>query len=265
MLPLIVALFWLAVLTPWAVNKFRNRRSDKSIDHFHAEHEVMSRQSYSVAPARRLDEAYLYEEYAYEPLHEPERSRPRLTVVHDDDTYSTLEGRGSWEDWDRDYDYDEPRTIGVPPSPHSARRYAAYANAPAPATPRGYADFEPLRATTPRPLGVSMRVRRTRILGGLSVVALLTSGLALLVGLALLQYLAVLAWVGVAFYVAVAVVAVTQGYLEVSSLLGRRVGVLRGGAVLDTDEPADDEDYEDEGSRGEVGQWRRERPRYALG
>ncbi len=67
MLALIVALFWLAILAPWAVVKFRNSRAEKSIDSFHVEHERLSRQGYSVAPVRRLDDAYLYEEHSYEP------------------------------------------------------------------------------------------------------------------------------------------------------------------------------------------------------
>jgi len=136
MLALIVALFWLAILAPWAVVKFRNSRSEKSIDTFHAEHEVLSRQGYSVAPARRLDDAYLYEEHAYEPDHEPARSRPHLTVVHDNDTYSTLESRLTWDEWERDYDFDQPHpqatsTTALP----GHHRYAAYAIAPAPQGP----------------------------------------------------------------------------------------------------------------------------------
>src|ERR1019366_2483074 len=112
MLALIVALFWLAILAPWAVVKFRNSRSERSIDTFHAEHEVLSRQGYSVAPARRLNDAYLYEEHA-------------------DDTYSTLESRLTWDEWERDYDYDQPLTLSTStPAQRGDNRYAAYASAP---------------------------------------------------------------------------------------------------------------------------------------
>lgn len=269
MLALIVALFWLAILAPWAVVKFRNSRSEKSIDTFHAEHEVLSRQGYSVTPARRLDEAYLYEEHAYEPEHEPARSRPHLTVVHDDDTYSTLENRSTWDEWERDYDYDEPRTIGAPTSaPYGRNRYAAYASVPAPrgayaTVAPGVPDYGYIDA----PRGASMRVRRNRIFVSLSASALVTTGLNLLIGLSLLQYLAILSWVGVVAYVAIALFAVSQGYLEVSSLVGRRATeyAVAGEEEAPTyeDEVYDgDEAYE---SASDIDQWRRESRRYALG
>ncbi|HEY5303486.1 MAG TPA: hypothetical protein VIJ86_05470 [Acidimicrobiales bacterium] len=233
MLALIVALFWLAILIPWGIVKFRNSRSEKSIDSFHAEHEVLSRQAYSVAPARRLDDAYLYEEYAYEPEHAPERSRPRLTVVQDDDTYSSLESRVTWDEWERDYDYDEPRMIGTGPD-HGHHRYAAYASAPSPyaSAPAPYASApapyvraaQPQRATPSHqdPIRVSMMVRRRRIFACLTVSAIVTTGLDFLVGLSLLQYLAVLSWVTLVAYVAVALFAVSLGFIAASSLVGRR-------------------------------------------
>jgi len=267
MLPLIVALFWLALLAPWAVVKVRNSRAEKSIDHFHHEHEAFSRQGYSVAPARRLDDAYLYEEQAYEPAHEPARSRPRLTVVHDDDTYSTLESRVSWDEWERDYDYDEPRRASHPVEP-ATHRYAAYASAPAPApiTSDGfmaYADVAP---------GVSMRVRRNRFFVSLGASAVVTTALDLLLGMTLLQYLAVLSWVALALYVAAALYAVSQGLLDTSSLLPLRRGML---GSEDAPAPSGDyaeeyvdvEQYADEydSPAADASSWRREPRRYALG
>ena len=268
MLPLIVALFWVAALTPWAVKKIRNFRSDKSIDHFHAEHEVLSRQGYSVAPARRLDDAYLYEEHSYEPEHESERSRPHLTVVHDDDTYSSLESRSSWDDWDRAYDYEGPRTIGISAPAHAQHRYTAYASAPSVTSTSQYGDFEPVRAYAHKPIRASMKVRRNRFIASLGLSAVLTTGLNFLVGLSILQYLAIVSWVGLVLYVVAALVAVSQGYLEVSSLLGRYsdgpIGDFRGGLepMYDDatyDEPESSDEFDD------VDGWRRERRHYALG
>ena len=274
MLVLIVALLWLAILAPWAVIKFRNSRSERSIDTFHLEHEVLSRQGYSVTPARRLDDAYLYEEHAYEPEHEPTRSRPHLTVVHDDDTYSTLESRLTWDEWERDYDYDEPRTITAPaPLAHSHNRYAAYASAPAPRGPYATStEFVTVNDEIDARLGSSMRVRRNRIFASLALSALVTTGLNFLIGLSLLQYLAILSWVGLVFYVAAALFAVSQGYLEASSLVaGRRRHVDASGYEDPAMAPLDEAYYADEAydnaydTAADVDEWRRESRRYALG
>jgi hypothetical protein len=270
MLALIVAIFWLAILVPMAVLRFRNSRSDRSIDHFQAEHEVLSRQGYSVAPARRLDDAYLYEEHSYEPEHEPTRSRPRLTVVQDDDTYSTLESRTSWDEWERDYDYEDHRTLSIG-ADLSHNRYAAYASTPSPASytnPRTYSsDFEPLDGYARAPMRPSMRVRRNRIFVSLGLSAVVTTALNFLIGLSLVQYLAVLSWVALVVYVAVAFFAVSQGYLEVSSLWGRRTTAY---PVLEqgTTEPIDEDGYYEDGYYEVVpedDQWGRESRRYALG
>ncbi|NNN08855.1 MAG: hypothetical protein HKL85_06625 [Acidimicrobiaceae bacterium] len=270
MLALIVALFWLAILAPWAVVKFRNARSEKSIDHFHAEHEVLSRQGYSVAPSRRLDEAYLYEEQAYEPEHEAERSRPRLTVVQDDDTYSTLESRTTWDEWERDYDYEQPRTVSsvIDSRGYAQHRYAAYASAPMAPIDRGNAHYEPVHDYGNVPLGISMRVRRNRIFTSLGLSAVVSTGLDLLVGLSLLQYLAVLSWIALVFYVAAGLFAISQGYLEVASLLGRRT--TRAFSTFDDSMQAEyeDETYDEEAAWETTAaeqQWPREPRRYALG
>jgi hypothetical protein len=271
MLPLIVALFWLVILAPWAVVKFRNSRSEKSIDHFHAEHEVLSRQGYSVAPARRLDDAYLYEEQAYEPEHEPARSRPRLTVVQDDDTYSSLESRTSWDEWERDYDYDQPRMVGARGGSHALvqHRYAAYASAPSAPAARGHGGYEPVYGYGDAPLGASMRVRRNRIFASLGLSALVTTGLNFLIGLSLLQSLAILSWTALLFDVAAALFAISQGYLEVTSLLGRRVTRAFSSHQDDAVDTAyQDEDYDEEAAWETAvadDRWRREPRRYALG
>ncbi len=271
MLALIVALFWLAILAPWAVVKFRNSRADKSIDHFHAEHEVLSRQGYSVAPARRLDDAYLYEEQAYEPEHEASRSRPRLTVVQDDDTYSSLESRTTWDEWERDYDYDEARAVVTPARSYPSHRFSAYSSAPAgPAVPVRET-FAPSYLDDSAPLAPSMRVRRNRIFASLVVSALVTTGVNVLVGLSVVQYLAILSWTALVFDVAAALYAVSQGYLEVSSLLGRRTTrAFSAGAeyVDDVDDAygaARFDGFGDAEAAPDEDQWRREPRHYALG
>src|SRR5580692_9987763 len=103
MLLIVLALFWLALLTPMIVRRFRDGGPERSIQSFHAEHEVLSRQEYAVNPAHRLDRP----DEAESSLHGAGR-RSRLTVVHADDTYGSLESRSSWDEWSADYEYDEP-------------------------------------------------------------------------------------------------------------------------------------------------------------
>ena len=46
----------MALLAPTVVRRFRDNGTERSIESFHAEHEVLSRQGYTVPPAHRLDE-----------------------------------------------------------------------------------------------------------------------------------------------------------------------------------------------------------------
>ena len=90
MILVILALAWIAFLAPVVIRKVRDMGSDRSIEHFHAEHEVLSRQGYTVEPAYRLDE-YAPAPPAPAPIRrapvvEARPARPRLTVVKDDDT-----------------------------------------------------------------------------------------------------------------------------------------------------------------------------------
>jgi hypothetical protein len=55
MLLIVLALFWVALLAPIVIRRFREGGTEKSIQSFHAEHEVLSQQDYLVAPAHRLD------------------------------------------------------------------------------------------------------------------------------------------------------------------------------------------------------------------
>src|SRR5277367_3865478 len=103
MLLIILALFWVALLAPVAIRRLRDGGAERSIQSFHAEHEVLSRQEYAVNPAHRLDQP---DDLESEHQNSPRRSR--LTVVHADDTYRSLETRSSWDEWSRDYDYDDP-------------------------------------------------------------------------------------------------------------------------------------------------------------
>lgn len=228
MLLIFLALVWLALLTPVALRKFRDVRTDRSIESFHVEHEVLSRQGYSVAPAHRLEEAG-------ETVTESSR-RPRLTLVHPDDTYRSLESRTSWEEWSEDYDFDHARDAAVGHYAHSARpaehdesanRYAR-AYAARPAEPRVDYYEAPLRNR-------SMRVQRRRISATLVGGAILVTVIAYFSSVSLAADLAYVAWLLVVVYVALALFALSQGYL--STALFSRATARRSTALAFEDGP----------------------------
>jgi hypothetical protein len=255
----IIGLLWVALLAPMAIRRLRDSGTEKSIESFHVEHEVLKRQGYTVPPAHRLDER--------EPEYVPSADRrARLTVVHADDTYQSLESRSSWDEWSEDYDYDdEPRTSRA--RLQTGNRYAAaYASVPS--------DVEVYDAPLTRRR--SARAQRRMIFTRLVLATVVTTALAVVVGYSFLVDLAIVTWVALAGFVALALFAVSQGYLDQSSLgLGRtRV------APLATIEPlrvprrgyeADQEfDYADAVAGYEADEepvvWQRaSRDRYALG
>ena len=256
MLLIILALVWVAILSPIAIRYFRDHGTERSIQSFHQEHEVLSRQEYTVAPAHRLDLADVgYEQLLPEPASRSSRQRPRLTVVHPDDTFRSLETRTSWDEWSEDYDFDRdlaPATSRVPE--HSANRYAsAYASTPSPET------VVPVRRR-------SMRVRRRVVFTRIALAAVVLTALYFAIGYSVIEDLAILAWVGVVGFVALALYAVSQGYLDESSLpihlpSRRRLAPVEP-LYAEAPEEFDSEFYEP----GAEVQWRRESPsRYALG
>ncbi len=137
MLLTVLALFWVALLAPIAIRRFRDGGTEKSIVSFHAEHEVLSQQDYPVAPAHRLDRPD--EPEATSTAH-GER-RPHLRVVQPDDTFSTLESRSSWDEWVDDYEYDDAPRDDAPTNRY-ARAYSSRPSEPleSPRTSRRFAD-----------------------------------------------------------------------------------------------------------------------------
>jgi len=201
MLLIVLALFWVALLVPIVVRRLRDGGTEKSIQSFHAEHEVLSRQDYAVVPAHRLnqpDQLALNDEMV--------ERRPRLTVVHADDTFGSLESRSSWDEWSEDYEYDARSSNG----PRTNRYAQAYSSRPR----------EPL--STPRYEASirrrNMQAQRRMFFTRLLLSALVISMIAFVSGYGLLVDVAALAWLGVVAYIALALYAVSQGYLNDSSL-----------------------------------------------
>ena len=252
---IILALFWVVLLAPVIVKRLRDGSGERSIDSFHAEHEVLSRQTYAVPPAHRLDR--------HDGLESPgsgELRRPRLTVVHADDTYRSLESRSSWDEWAQDYDYDDE------PSARrelSRNRYAAaYSSVPKETAIRSQYEA-PVRYR-------SMRSRRRVIFTRLVVVAVLATLIAVVSGYSIVTDLAVVSWVSVIGFIALALYAVSQGYLNESSLPVRfpqprplaTVQPLYRDGLPEVDEEFASEYYEPQSDD----EWQREsRSRRALG
>ncbi|MGA2969284.1 MAG: hypothetical protein ABSE75_05720 [Acidimicrobiales bacterium] len=251
MLLVILGLLWVAILVPVVVRRFRDSGTEKSIHSFHQEHEMLSRQEYSVSPAHRLDPEPPGE--AFQDL----ESRPRLTVVHEDDTYRSLETRSSWDEWEDDYDYERDEQPAN--RAETANRYVtAYSSVPN--------EHEVKRSYVAPMRRASMKTRRQSVFLLLAASAVALSGLSIVVGYSLLEDLALLAWMGLIFYVALALFAVSQGFLFESSLPIR----IPQGRTLATIEPIYYEDVEEFDSEfydeNDDSEWRRESPsRYAVG
>jgi hypothetical protein len=253
MLLIILALFWVALLAPVAIRRLRDGGAERSIQSFHAEHEILSRQEYAVNPAHRLDQPDVVESE-----HQNTPRRSRLTVVHADDTYRSLETRSSWDEWSRDYDYDDE-----PEERESTNRYAAaYSSVPNESTVRR--DYErPIRQR-------SMKSRRQMMFVRLVLISAVLSVLAFTMSYSFIMDLAVASWVCIVSFVALALYAVSQGYLNESSLPLRlpqprqMASVQRLYEVVapryeDGYEPEYEEDDDDDG-------WQRQaQPRRALG
>jgi hypothetical protein len=251
MLLIVLALVWVAILVPIVIRHFRENRTERSIESFHAEHDVLSRQEYSVPPAHRLD--VQDREFAKA---SDARERPRLTVVHADDTYRSLESRGSWDEWSEDYDYEHDQRARQ--REEAKNRYAAaYSSVPDQRLAQHYEESSRVHH--------SMKVRRTRIFLGLLAGGALFTALAFVMGSSMVQDLALVFWLALVGFVATALFALSQGYLHESSLPLRRPS--RGLATIEPLHPKIYDEYDSEFYEPEAeGQWRRESAsHYALG
>lgn len=204
MLLIVLALVWVALLAPVVVRRLRESGAERSIQSFHAEHEVLSRQDYAVAPAHRLDEP------DQGSVMQPVGSRrPRLTVVQPDDTFTTLQSRSSWDEWSDDYEYDEepPTNAATSTENHYARAYSTHPS-----------DAEVTSAYEPPVRRRSMRAQRRIVFTRLVLCAAVFTIIAFFTGYSLLVDLAALSWFSVVVFIALALYAISQGYLSDSSL-----------------------------------------------
>ncbi|NNN00551.1 MAG: hypothetical protein HKL86_01810 [Acidimicrobiaceae bacterium] len=259
MLLIVLALFWVVLLAPIVVRRLRDSGTERSIESFHAEHEVLSRQEYTVPPAHRLDRPDGHADVSSQ-----ESRRPRLKVVHEDDTYGSLESQGSWQEWSEDYDFDDgARTRREVPRNRYAAAYSSVPN------DREVRSSYEAPVSTPR----SMRARRRVVFTRLVLAAVLISLVGYFAGYSMLIDVAVVSWIAVIGFIALALYSVSQGFLDESSLplrLPRRrqlasVQPLYGGPQSGYDDQYDEE-YDDFYEPDDGYRWRREsQSRSALG
>jgi hypothetical protein len=254
MLLIVLALFWVALLAPVAIRRLRDGGAERSIQSFHAEHEVLSRQEYAVSPAHRLEQSD-----DEEPTFQGPGRRSRLTVVHADDSYRSLESRSSWDEWSEDYEYDD-EPVG---QRESMNHYAtAYSSVPRESTVRRDYDA-PIRHR-------SMKSRRQMMFVRLLVISAVLSILAFAMSYSLIMDLAVASWVCIVSFVALALYSVSQGYLDESSLPLRLPQPRKLASVqrlYDAVAPRYEAEYESEYEEDDEddGWQRQSQPRRALG
>jgi len=248
---LVLALLWVAILVPIAVRYFRDGGTERSIESFYAEREMLSRQEHVLAPE------HYYERPEPPPVFEPEQPRrPRLTVVHPGDTVGSLQARGSWDDWSRDYDYDD--VAHVQRHRQGTNRYAA---AYASATSDGFGGAY----NVPYEESGVMRVRRRRIFVTLLVACLVFTALTFVSKSSIIENAAVGAWAALLTFVVLALVALGLGYMGASNVRAEYVDVPDYEPVVSFSQR--DFNYDDgPDDVADDARWRRDAaPRRALG
>ncbi len=254
MLLIIIALFWVAILAPIAVKHFRDSGTEKSINSFHAEHEVLARQNYAVEPVNRLDQEDSISSRVRGLL-----NRPRLTVVHADDSMRS-DIRQEWNEWDENLDQEFE-------SPVRNRYASAYASTPREDSYDARSVNDRYQAPQTRN---AMQLRRKKVFSRLLISALVLSVLDFMVGYSLFQDLAILAWIGVIGFVAMAFYSVSQGYLSEESLPIRlpkmpQLPQFRPLATVETLYDEAPQQFDSEFYEPEADDWRHEAPRRAHG
>ena len=249
MLLLVLALVWVAILVPIAVRYFRDSGTERSIESFYAEREMLSRQEHFVPPEH-------YDERPEPPaMTQPDRARrPHLTVVHPNDTVGTLQARGTWDDWSRDYDYESD--ADVQRQRRDMNRYAAaYASVPGDRFGSSY--------NVPYEDRGAMRLRRRRIFVTLLVLCLAFTALTFVSKSPALVNAAVAVWAALLSFVVLALVSLGLGYMGASNVPETYVDAVYEPAVPFSSR---DDDYDVYGEVASEPQWRRDAvPRRAFG
>ncbi len=259
MLIAILAVLWIAVLTPTVVRHFRDRDTDRSILNFH---ERMARLGGKteplVEPAHRLD---VSDELPPRPVYEyevnPPTRAPRLRVVPANATPADLERDLSWDDWSREYADDPFEEPSRPATASYASQYRAVAYAQAPVASSYEEPLSP--SVSPSPYGSrSQRLRRRRVLLQLVAASVITTLATLATGWFPFEVLAIISWLGLVGFLGLMYYAVTTGMVGSS----RTIPVSQSRGVTPTARYDEEQQY-DESPRYSYRDSVYDAPRYA--
>ncbi len=223
MLIVILAVIWIAVLTPIIIRRLRDQDTDRSIVNFH---ERMARLGGPnppiVAPAHRLDisDEAPPRELLDDEVNPPTRA-PHLRVVPLNATVAQLDSEMSWNEWSLAYSDDPYERVS--PVRHSTSpanpRAAAYSRVPSASISSPVPQRSPYGSRT-------QRRRRRNTLLTLVTSTVLSSIATVAVSSVLLDAVALLSWVAMLGFLALMYYAVSTGLID-SSSDARRVAPRR--------------------------------------
>jgi hypothetical protein len=228
MLVLILVAVWIAILTPIAIKRLRDRDTDQSIASFH-EHmaRLGDRGQPIVEPAHRLEPspqiAVAATAVAPRASAEPQisayappvaRPVPHLRVVPEGATQAQLDRDLSWDEWSRQY-LDEPLVASREVSHVQAVPAAAVATPPEVRRPSAYANVPTAARVERAPSAArAQRVRRRKVLFAISGTAIVASLLAIVAGGLFFDAIAVLGWLALIGYLGLMYYAMTVGMID---------------------------------------------------
>ena len=223
MLIVVLIVVWIAVLSPIAYRRFRDRDTDRSIVNFHERMAHLTNGEPLVAPAHRLDvsdEAPPREPSEYE-MRPPTRV-PQLRIVPVDATPGELERDMSWADWsvahsDEPYEPTGPVRRAEPVVNH---RVAAYSHQP---TAQILAPPTMSSANGSK----AQRVRRRNVLLTLVGSVFLTTVAALFTNALLFEVVALVSWIALATFLGLMYYAMTTGLISTAPSAAPRISNVR--------------------------------------
>ncbi len=220
----ILAVIWIAVLSPIIIRRLRDQDTDRSIVNFHERMARLGGQNPPfVEPAHRLDvsDEAPPRELLESEVNPPTRA-PHLRVVPVNATRSDLEHDQSWDEWSLSHS-DDPYETSTP-----RRLVGAYANPRAAAYSRVPATNVAASAASSSPYGTrSQRVRRRRTLLTLTASTVLSSAGVLLINSIIIDVVALLAWSALIGFLALMYYALSTGLLSSSSMPAGRAAPVR--------------------------------------
>jgi hypothetical protein len=207
----ILAVIWIAVLSPIIIRRLRDQDTDRSIVNFHERMARLGGQNPPlVAPAHRLDvsdETPPRELLEYE-VNPPTRA-PHLRVVPVNATRTQIEQEMSWDEWSIAYS-DDPFEQSSP-----VRSAVSHANPRAAAYSRVPAGTVSVAAPTSSPYGSrTQRMRRRNTLLSLIAAVVVSTASAAFLGSTVVEIAAMVSWFALLSFLGLMYYAMTTGLIS---------------------------------------------------